>query len=813
MSSLQIFSVEAPRYWALQIPVIPLRIMDKMPFISRWERYALTMPTPEEQKSWANLYGPNNIGLPLGPQSKMVAIDYDYTGEHSDKVLAAIMTVLKQSPWERIGKKGKVMMYRYGGHKSAKIHDEHGKTVVEILSEGNQVVLPPSIHPETNQPYVSNTHLCDVYDQLPELPNPDDLEDQLRLAIGQVIKLKDKSSGRAGKFKGIDPVPQGARDVSMTRYAGVLANEILRSNITLMQAFSNMRSWFDEKVQKVEGDQLDINKGYQQIVNFLLSDVQKGKTLPTGWDENLTSELREAFNLNFDDEQEEWPVLKLLEYIEAANAHGPNSVERQNAIQFVLRKLSKSVNLTSLQKDQVVQALRSDTKLPVAAFKRQLKEMEAGPIEGISHMEIAEAAIKDLTVKNGEMAFWAKELWVWEGAHWGKMDDQIIRKYVQQEFGSLPLAKRYSDHKQIVEVVKDTVPQKIKAEGLVQGINFTNGFLNRDLVLLPHSPEYGMTYTLEFGYRPEKAGKCPKFFKFLQDSWGGDPDYEDKVQALREAMATTLFGAATSFQRAFLLYGVPNTGKSVLINIISAMVPDDTRSASPPNKWDADFIAAQFTGVLLNVCGELDEKKKINGKLFKEIIDGSEITTRAIYGAPFEFRPMAAHWFSSNYLPKTPDTSGGFNRRWLILEFKRVIEEKDIIRELGSQIVHEEIEAIVAWAVEAWLPLVLRNNYTLPASHWDRIDEMEAANSNIRQWMKTNLVQDPESVLPWDVVYRNYWNHCTLELHVKNLDASQFRIEFNQFIAEKRMGEVFKDEKGRTFYRGFAINQEAKKGK
>src|SRR5690606_39414553 len=63
-------------------------------------------------------------------------------------------------------------------------------TICEYLCTGQQVVLPPSIHPETNKPYVANTNLYEVLDQLPMIP--DDLEERLR----NLIEMRDRKSTR-----------------------------------------------------------------------------------------------------------------------------------------------------------------------------------------------------------------------------------------------------------------------------------------------------------------------------------------------------------------------------------------------------------------------------------------------------------------------------------------------------------------------------------------------------------------------------------------------------------------------------------------
>ncbi len=97
---MNVFLDNAPRHWDAGLPVIPLKVMEKMPVIGRWQMYSDTMPTKEEQDIWLRAFPNGNIGLPLGPCSGLVAIDLD---NEDPKVMQAISAVIPVSPWIRIG--------------------------------------------------------------------------------------------------------------------------------------------------------------------------------------------------------------------------------------------------------------------------------------------------------------------------------------------------------------------------------------------------------------------------------------------------------------------------------------------------------------------------------------------------------------------------------------------------------------------------------------------------------------------------------------------------------------------------------------
>ena len=142
--SKNIFADNATQYWAVQMPVIPLRSMEKKPIPFGWQNFHDSMPDEKTRNGWLKQYPTGNIGLPLGKQSGVIALDIDTTDE---ELIRLIQETLPPSPWIRYGMKGKVLAYAYTGQRTFRIKASTGETICELLSEKTQVVLPPSIYP------------------------------------------------------------------------------------------------------------------------------------------------------------------------------------------------------------------------------------------------------------------------------------------------------------------------------------------------------------------------------------------------------------------------------------------------------------------------------------------------------------------------------------------------------------------------------------------------------------------------------------------------------------------------------------------
>jgi hypothetical protein len=146
----------------LELGITPIPTNGKIPIITDWSRFSSVLATEDEVNSWVKKYPRKNIGIVLGAASGLVAIDVDI-----DNV--GILKLVPYTPIVRKGKKGAVFFYKY--NKTILTRKKRkGLPPIDILSDGTQVIIPSSIHPETKKPYVwqGDKSLIDR-DELPEL--------------------------------------------------------------------------------------------------------------------------------------------------------------------------------------------------------------------------------------------------------------------------------------------------------------------------------------------------------------------------------------------------------------------------------------------------------------------------------------------------------------------------------------------------------------------------------------------------------------------------------------------------------------------
>lgn len=730
-----IFLENAPAYFARNIPVIPLKPASKRPRPLNWSNFATTEIPEGTKNTWLAECPTDNMGLVLGSMSGVSVLDVDTDDE---SIIRAIMRVVPYSPWKRVGRKGFVLAFRYTGAKTFRISTRALGSICEFLSEGTQVVLPPSIHPDTLKPYVANCDLLSVIDNLQ--PVGEDFEEKLRKALTDVgLDLSNKGYGKM-----TDYIPAGFRDSAITSKAGVFAYDVRKGLITLKEAIRLLYAVEEGFVQQVAGDAMDMDKHVGNLINFLRHDLENpNHVLPKGWDDGLTPEELKAFGLDQLEDKVEWsydqiqrqvaekqeadvsPVDTVLEMVKKmSQVIAPNAILERATIRTMAKQSGGM--LTAGDITQELTRIRTEAKT---------SHMVLPGVELTSHSAVALAVLTKMSEFNSMAVDEANTLYRFMGSHWVEVSLEDLKLYISTNFKNLDIVRRNSDVKGIAELVHVHADRGLNTSD-INGVNFANGFLSEEGVLLPHTKEYGATYVLPYPYRPDLCGKMPRFIKFLDDCWGHTPDYAHRVKALQQAICCTLLGFAPRFQRAFLAYGVARSGKSVLLEVISNLMPEEAKSALSPQQWKDNFQVVGLNNKLLNVVGELSERHSIDGHTFKEVIDGSAMSVRKLYGAPFIMHCKAAQWAGSNHFPRTTDSSEGFNRRWLVFHFDRAVPMEKVKVNLARQLVAEEREAIVAWALDSLKELSTASGLHLPPSHHEIVNQISCFNNPVRYFLQ-----------------------------------------------------------------------------
>jgi len=258
-----------------------------------------------------------------------------------------------------------------------------------------------------------------------------------------------------------------------------------------------------------------------------------------------------------------------------------------------------------------------------------------------------------------------------------------------------------------------------------RGVAFINGFFDLDEGLIEHSSSYRSRHLLPFDFDTE--AQCPRWDAALA-SWTSPlgADAPEVTSLLAEFVGASLFGIATHFARALLLYGQQaNNGKSQFLAVVEALFPPDALASVPPQAMDDNTARADLYGARLNIVSEMPEGEILRAEGFKAYITGDRVRARQVYREGFSYRPEAGHLFAANRLPAVQDTTLGFWRRWLVVPFLNsyLPGSRGFVARLADEIIEAELPGVAMWAVRGALRVRARGAYLIPQACASYVDD------------------------------------------------------------------------------------------
>ncbi len=314
-----------------------------------------------------------------------------------------------------------------------------------------------------------------------------------------------------------------------------------------------------------------------------------------------------------------------------------------------------------------------------------------------------------------------------EAGIWKALSDSVVvnavTRYTGSPIGDLdgrPLAITASKANGVVALLQADREDRTFFDRAEPGVAFTNGFLVIDpktgvRKLHAHARSHRARVAYPFDY--VEGLRPTRYVAFLTRLCKGKPDQETAatIACLTEHLGACIAGCATVFQKAIFLLGKGGTGNSTIVEGHMAAMPAGAVCSVMPHQMEETFHLAQLEGRLLNAIDDLPKDEMRNAGKWKSTITGGIVTAEHKYGTPFTFHPRAGHLMGCNVLPATSDTSRGFRRRVIVLQFTSVIEDTEMNLRLVLEII-EELPALVSYCMAALSNAIARNALTIPSS-------------------------------------------------------------------------------------------------
>lgn len=466
-----------------------------------------------------------------------------------------------------------------------------------------------------------------------------------------------------------------------------------------------------------------------------------------------------------------------------------------------------TMGLSGLEMEMVLKELKTKTKLPVGAIRKALADgasNEAEADEDLSHHDMAAQMINDILpiVHPPFIKAIDGSVYRFNNCYWSPFEDGELEVVAPENFNDQPRCKRTSDYNSIASHCYHVAyhsDQDFFKESL-RGIATPGGFwtINDGEVYCEElDPNQRKRYGLEV---TPKEGSMEKFSQFLQTTFKGS---EEQIGLLQEIFGGVFFNLFPEHQKAVMFYGEGNTGKSTMLNIIEALIPDEMITSTSPFNWDDEYYTADLAGKLLNAVGELPDDKSIPSHIFKRVLGGDRIQGRHPTRRPFTFRNTATHIFNTNYLVNTSDHSNAFYRRWIIVEFSNPVPVENVQLRLEDDIIKEELPNILWWAMEGAVRVIENNGFTQTDTHQNLIQLWRRDANSVASFLfdEDHIIWGPDKKVQPRELYEAYETWCRDNNRARYGSKSFYKEVCNLVGVTKSE----KDASGSRHYRGIGL--------
>ncbi|MEM3857510.1 MAG: phage/plasmid primase, P4 family, partial [Thermoprotei archaeon] len=330
-------------------------------------------------------------------------------------------------------------------------------------------------------------------------------------------------------------------------------------------------------------------------------------------------------------------------------------------------------------------------------------------------------------------------------------------------------------------------------------INVANGVIDLETGdLLPHSPDYFFTSSINVEYKP--TAQCPRFMNFLSQIL--DAQWIDTIQE----MLGYILLRENSARRAFMFIGSGGNGKSLLLNIISEWLGQSNVSNIPLQslEWDR-FAPAQLVGKHLNVFADLPQTPLSKSEIFRSLTGGDALTAEQKFKDGFSFKPYAKLVFSTNRPPPVKDQEvDAFFDRWLLIYFERTFKDDPVARQkiFDECTTPEEKSGILNWALDGLKRLLASGHFSNEKESKERREEWMREANPAYDFLFDTIVKDPRGTISKQELWQRYIGYC----EAQGIPTPTRQNEFSSLIVS-RFGatSIYPRVNGRREYRWAGI--------
>jgi len=373
-------------------------------------------------------------------------------------------------------------------------------------------------------------------------------------------------------------------------------------------------------------------------------------------------------------------------------------------------------------------------------------------------------------------------IFVYNGQYWREIDRDTLKDFLGKAAERLGMPELEAQHYEFKDkLYKQFLAaahfEEVEADSDKVLINLLNGTfeISADSQRLrSFRAEDFLKHQLQFEF--DQAAKAPIFQAYLDRVLP-----EPELQNILAEFYGYVFTRKLKLEKALLLYGSGANGKSVMFDVMNALLGRENTANYSLSDLMQEHNRAQIANKLLNYGSEINAS--VTKDVFKNLVSCEPIMARLKYGNSFLMENYAKLCFNCNELPKDIEHTEAYFRRLVIVPFRVTIPEAEQDKELARKIIASELSGVFNWVLAGLQRLLKNKRFTDSEIVRQSVDAYRREADSVACYLDESD-REPNGLLK--EIYSDYRSYCS-DSGMKPLGKQNFRkrLESNGYEVEK----------------------------
>jgi len=342
--------------------------------------------------------------------------------------------------------------------------------------------------------------------------------------------------------------------------------------------------------------------------------------------------------------------------------------------------------------------------------------------------------------------------WFWndEGSRYEQMDDVDVMNKLDDTLGLEGQTVNSGIKYNYLEAFKRVGRKHKPQDAPVKWIQFKNkAYSINSGLMYSVTPDYFFTNPIPYSFG--KSSETPIMDKLFEE-WVG----KTNITLMYEIIAYCCY-RGYPMQVLFSLVGNGRNGKSCFLRLLSRFIGQENLCSTELDllvgRNSSRFESFKLYKKLICLMGETNFGTLNNSSLLKKLTGGDMIGFEMKNKKPFDDYNYAKMLIASNSLPSSEDTSEGFYRRWVIIEFPNQFPEgKDILDTIPEQ----EYANLVNKVTQILPNLLKKGSFTNQGSIKERTMKYILSSNPLSIFIEKACIKDENEFVSYGKLYTAY---------------------------------------------------------